>query len=87
MKNKLTKNHQTKFDYSMRKLGFVSILLMSVTFACLLPMSRRIEKDTHLLHVNAEIRLKEEAPQLQKTFEISTSQPQPERLENREFRL
>ena len=55
MKNKLTKNHRTKFDYRMRKLGLVSALLMTTAFACILPISMEVEKESRLLNRNVEI--------------------------------
>ncbi|MBS6441900.1 MAG: hypothetical protein KH380_05890 [Coprobacillus sp.] len=59
MKNKLTKNHRTKFDYRMRKLGLVSALLMTTAFACILPISMEVEKESRLLNRNVEILMRQ----------------------------
>ncbi|CDD92674.1 unknown [Coprobacillus sp. CAG:826] len=59
MKNKLTKNHRTKFDYHMRKLGLVSALLMTTAFACILPISMEVEKESRLLNRNVEILMRQ----------------------------
>lgn len=59
MKNKLTKNHRTKFDYRMRKLGLVSALLMTTAFACILPISMEVEKKSRLLNRNVEILMRQ----------------------------
>lgn len=59
MKNKLTKNHRTKFDYRMRKLGLVSALLMTTAFACILPVSMEVEKESRLLNRNVEILMRQ----------------------------
>lgn len=60
MKNKLTKNHRTKFDYRMRKLGLVSAILMTTAFACILPISLEVEKESRLLNRNVEILMRQE---------------------------
>ena len=59
MKNKLTKNHRNKFDYRMRKLGLVSALLMTTAFACILPISMEVEKESRLLNRNVEILMRQ----------------------------
>ena len=59
MKNKLTKNHRTKFDYRMRKLGLVSALLMTTAFACILPISMEVEKESRLLNRTVEILMRQ----------------------------
>ena len=59
MKNKLTKNHRTKFDYRMRKLGLVSALLMTTAFACILPISMEVVKESRLLNRNVEILMRQ----------------------------
>lgn len=59
MKNKLTKNYRTKFDYRMRKLGLVSALLMTTAFACILPISMEVEKESRLLNRNVEILMRQ----------------------------
>ena len=64
MKNKLTKNHRTKFDYRMRKLGLVSALLMTTAFACILPISMEVEKESRLLNRNVEILMRQSRNEL-----------------------
>ena len=59
MKNKLTKNHRTKLDYRMRKLGLVSALLMTTAFACILPISLEVERESRLLNRNVEILMRQ----------------------------
>ena len=60
MKNKLKKNQRTKFDYTMRKLGVLSLLLFVVSFGVLLPLSQNIQKENIALNQNIDLLTKEE---------------------------
>lgn len=55
MKNKLTKNNKKKFDYTMRKLGVVSMALTIMTFSFVLPIYQNVKNDNHILTQNIEV--------------------------------
>ena len=42
MKNKITKKHMTKFDYTARKLGIIGLFIFVLSMAVVLPIAGSI---------------------------------------------
>ncbi len=60
MKSKLKKTYKKRFDYTMRKLGFISVTLMVMSFALVLPIYRQIKDENKSLNQNLEVILQRE---------------------------
>ena len=55
MKNKLKKRHQTKFDYTMKKLGAISFVLILLAFTVVVPLASHLEKENKAINQNIEL--------------------------------
>ena len=60
MKNKLKKRNQTKFDYTMKKLGIVSFVLSLIAFAVIIPLSNHLKEENVAINQNIELLARQE---------------------------
>lgn len=51
MKDKLTKNHLTKFDRLCNKLRNFGFCLIAITTVSFLPLNHKIEQENHIMSV------------------------------------